>query len=150
MTVRKSIGPFPSPHAGPKDVKPTEITRDKKIVWTHRDENRPGIRHFQILDTVGGEDDGGYDGVAVRGGAEVEGRSRAGCHAHGFAWACVYLPHLRRRHEGSIGHMPTQSRGHGHARRAVPLRRRHVPAVFTDSITFFPSLPTCVEGTTAP
>ena len=43
---------FPSGHAGPKDVKRTEITRDKKIVWTHRDETKPGIHHFQILDTV--------------------------------------------------------------------------------------------------
>ena len=52
---------FPNGHTvitshpeGPKDVKRTEITRDKKIVWTHRDEARPGIHHFQILDTVEG------------------------------------------------------------------------------------------------
>ncbi len=43
-----------SHHAGPKDVKLTEITRDKKIVWTHKDETKPGIHHFQILDTVEG------------------------------------------------------------------------------------------------
>ena len=41
-----------SHHAGAKDVKLTEITRDKKIVWTHKDEAKPGIHHFQILDTV--------------------------------------------------------------------------------------------------
>lgn len=41
-----------SHHAGAKDVKLTEITRDKKVVWTHRDESKPGIHHFQILDTV--------------------------------------------------------------------------------------------------
>lgn len=33
-------------------MKRTEITRDRKIVWPHRDEAKPGIRHFQILDTV--------------------------------------------------------------------------------------------------
>ncbi|WP_040889007.1 beta-propeller domain-containing protein [Zavarzinella formosa] len=42
-----------SHHAGAKDVKLTEITRDKKIVWTHKDETKPGIHHFQILDTNG-------------------------------------------------------------------------------------------------
>ncbi len=41
-----------SPHAGRKDVKLSENTRDKKIVWNHKDETKPGIRHFQILETV--------------------------------------------------------------------------------------------------
>ena len=34
-------------------VKLTEITPDKKIVWTHRDPRRPGIHHFQILEPDG-------------------------------------------------------------------------------------------------
>ena len=42
-----------SHHAGPADVKLTEVTRDKKIVWQHRDPQKPGIHHFQILDTNG-------------------------------------------------------------------------------------------------
>jgi outer membrane protein assembly factor BamB len=39
--------------AGPGAVKLTEVTRDKKIVWTHRDPGRPGIHHFQILKANG-------------------------------------------------------------------------------------------------
>jgi type 1 glutamine amidotransferase len=42
-----------SHHAGPDDVKLTEVTRDKKVVWTHTDPKAPGIHHFQILDTNG-------------------------------------------------------------------------------------------------
>lgn len=30
-----------------------EITRDKEVVWTHRDGQQVGIHHFQILDTNG-------------------------------------------------------------------------------------------------
>jgi hypothetical protein len=29
------------------------VTPAKKIVWTHRDPKKPGIHHFQILDTNG-------------------------------------------------------------------------------------------------
>ncbi len=54
MTFQKSNGAFPNPHAGPRDVKRTEMTRVKKIVRTHKDETKPGIHHFQILDTVEG------------------------------------------------------------------------------------------------
>jgi outer membrane protein assembly factor BamB len=42
-----------SHHAGPNDVKLTEVTRDKKVVWTLKDPKVPGIHHFQILDTDG-------------------------------------------------------------------------------------------------
>ncbi|HEX3314377.1 MAG TPA: hypothetical protein VHR72_05760 [Gemmataceae bacterium] len=42
-----------SHHASGGDVKLTEVTRDKKIVWQHRDPTKPGIHHFQILDTDG-------------------------------------------------------------------------------------------------
>jgi outer membrane protein assembly factor BamB len=31
-------------------IKLTEVTRDKKVVWRHRDPKRPGIHHFQILE----------------------------------------------------------------------------------------------------
>ena len=31
----------------------TEITRDKKIVWTYTDDRKGGIHHFQILDSLG-------------------------------------------------------------------------------------------------
>ncbi len=34
-------------------VKLTEVTPDKKIVWTHRDPKRPGIHHFQVLEPDG-------------------------------------------------------------------------------------------------
>ncbi|WP_395140554.1 hypothetical protein, partial [Armatimonas sp.] len=40
-------------HAQGNEVKLVEITRDKKIVWEHRDPTKPGIHHFQILDTNG-------------------------------------------------------------------------------------------------
>ena len=42
-----------SHHAGGSDVKLTEITRAKQIVWQHRDPAKPGIHHFQITDTNG-------------------------------------------------------------------------------------------------
>lgn len=35
------------------EIKLTEVTRDKQIVWTHRDPKRPGIHHFQVLDDQG-------------------------------------------------------------------------------------------------
>jgi hypothetical protein len=35
------------------EVKLTEVTPEKKIVWQHRDNKKPGIHHFQILDTNG-------------------------------------------------------------------------------------------------
>jgi hypothetical protein len=34
-------------------IKLTEVTPDKKIVWTHRDPKRPGIHHFEILESDG-------------------------------------------------------------------------------------------------
>ncbi len=42
-----------SHHAGPDDVKLTEIRRDKTIVWQHKDPSQPSLHHFQILDTNG-------------------------------------------------------------------------------------------------
>lgn len=39
--------------ARPGEVRLTEITRDKKIVWTYADQSPGGIHHFQILDTNG-------------------------------------------------------------------------------------------------
>lgn len=39
--------------AAPGGIRLTEVTRDKKIVWTYRDDARSGIHHFQILDTNG-------------------------------------------------------------------------------------------------
>lgn len=42
-----------SHHATGNDVKLTEVTRTKKVVWTYRDPSTPGIHHFQILDTNG-------------------------------------------------------------------------------------------------
>ena len=39
--------------AGGDAVKLTVVTRDKKVVWTHRDSKRPGIHHFQILESDG-------------------------------------------------------------------------------------------------
>jgi hypothetical protein len=42
-----------SHHAGANQVKLLEVTRDKKLVWTHTDDKRFGIHHFQILDTDG-------------------------------------------------------------------------------------------------
>lgn len=35
------------------EVKLLEVTPDKKLVWVHRDGTRPGIHHFQVLDTNG-------------------------------------------------------------------------------------------------
>ena len=45
-------------HATGNDVRLVEITRDKQVVWEHRDPSKPGIHHFQILET---------DGRAVKG-----------------------------------------------------------------------------------
>jgi sugar lactone lactonase YvrE len=43
-----------SHHAAPGDIKLTEITVDKQIVWTHKDpQTASSIHHFQILDTAG-------------------------------------------------------------------------------------------------
>jgi hypothetical protein len=42
-----------SHHATANQVKLTEVTRDKKVVWTHTDDRKSGIHHFQILDTNG-------------------------------------------------------------------------------------------------
>jgi hypothetical protein len=47
-----------SHHATSKQVKLTEVTPDKKIVWTYTDDRRAGIHHFQILDTNGKALDG--------------------------------------------------------------------------------------------
>ncbi len=40
------------------EVRLTEVTRDKKVVWTHRDPKKPGIHHFQILGPDGKPPDG--------------------------------------------------------------------------------------------
>ncbi len=42
-----------SHHAQGDDVRLTEVSPDKKIVWTFRDPSKPGIHHFQILTTDG-------------------------------------------------------------------------------------------------
>ena len=42
-----------SHHAKANEVKLTEVTRAKKIVWTYTDVRKSGIHHFQILDTDG-------------------------------------------------------------------------------------------------
>ncbi len=42
-----------SHHARGNEIKLTEVTREKKIVWQHQDAKKPGIHHFQILDTDG-------------------------------------------------------------------------------------------------
>jgi len=34
-------------------IKLTEVTRDKKVVWSYSDEQAHGIHHFQILTTNG-------------------------------------------------------------------------------------------------
>jgi hypothetical protein len=39
--------------AKPNEVRLTEITRDKKIVWSYTDDRPGSIHHFQILDTNG-------------------------------------------------------------------------------------------------
>ncbi len=47
-----------SHHATGNDVRLTEVTPTKQVVWTHRDPKAPGIHHFQILDTNGTPLDG--------------------------------------------------------------------------------------------
>jgi outer membrane protein assembly factor BamB len=42
-----------SHHATSNQVKLTEVTPEKKIVWTYTDDRNAGIHHFQILDTNG-------------------------------------------------------------------------------------------------
>ncbi len=42
-----------SHHATGSQVRLTEVTREKKIVWQFADPTVPGIHHFQILDTGG-------------------------------------------------------------------------------------------------
>ena len=42
-----------SHHATTNQVKLTEVTADKKVVWTYVDNRKAGIHHFQILDTDG-------------------------------------------------------------------------------------------------
>jgi outer membrane protein assembly factor BamB len=42
-----------SHHATAGQVKLFEVTREKKIVWTHTDTRKGGIHHFQILDAKG-------------------------------------------------------------------------------------------------
>ncbi len=42
-----------SHHATAKQTKLTEVTREKKVVWTYTDDRKSGIHHFQILDAQG-------------------------------------------------------------------------------------------------
>ncbi|MBP3957299.1 PQQ-binding-like beta-propeller repeat protein [Gemmata sp. G18] len=42
-----------SHHATAKQTKLTEVTREKKVVWTYTDDRKSGIHHFQILDARG-------------------------------------------------------------------------------------------------
>ena len=42
-----------SHHATSGQVKLLEVTREKKVVWTHTDDRKSGIHHFQILDATG-------------------------------------------------------------------------------------------------
>ncbi len=42
-----------SHHAQKDEVRLIEVNRDKKLVWAHKDKSKPGIHHFQILDTAG-------------------------------------------------------------------------------------------------
>ena len=42
-----------SHHAKGDEVKLSEVTPSKQLVWVHRDPRTPGIHHFQILDTNG-------------------------------------------------------------------------------------------------
>jgi PQQ-like domain len=42
-----------SHHATAGQVKLLEVNREKKIVWTHVDNRKSGIHHFQILDAAG-------------------------------------------------------------------------------------------------
>ncbi len=45
-------------HAEPGAVKLTEVTRDKKVVWSHSSNRKGGIHHFQML-TANGKKVGG-------------------------------------------------------------------------------------------
>jgi outer membrane protein assembly factor BamB len=45
-----------SHHATSGQVKLTEVTREKKVVWTYTDDRKAGIHHFQILDAKGNPD----------------------------------------------------------------------------------------------
>jgi len=45
--------PDTSHHAGANQIKLLEVTPDKKLVWSHTDDKKFGIHHFQILDTNG-------------------------------------------------------------------------------------------------
>lgn len=47
---------------GANKTKLIEVTRDKKVVWTHTDAGKAGIHHFHILDTNGKP----LDGPALR------------------------------------------------------------------------------------
>lgn len=47
-----------SHHAKGAEVKLTEVTRDKAVVWVDRSDKVPGIHHFQVLDTNGKALDG--------------------------------------------------------------------------------------------
>ena len=38
---------------GANQVKLVEVTRDKKVVWTHTDDRKSGIHHVHVLDTNG-------------------------------------------------------------------------------------------------
>ncbi len=42
-----------SHHAKANQIKLTEVTREKKIAWSHTDARKGGIHHFQILETNG-------------------------------------------------------------------------------------------------
>lgn len=42
-----------SHHATAGQAKLLEVTREKKVVWTHVDDRKSGIHHFQILDARG-------------------------------------------------------------------------------------------------
>lgn len=42
-----------SHHAKANQIKLTEVTREKKLVWSHTDARKGGIHHFQILETNG-------------------------------------------------------------------------------------------------
>jgi hypothetical protein len=45
-----------SHHAGANQIKLFEVTREKKLVWSHTDDRKSGIHHFQILDAQGKQD----------------------------------------------------------------------------------------------
>src|SRR5262249_17171893 len=46
-------------------------------------------------------------------GTHATSSSLAGCHAHGFAWACERHDHGQEEAASEANPMPTQSRGHG-------------------------------------